>query len=82
MSFGCDTKSQVEMWPREVTDGSTRRLLSGRASLATGRCEAPETTYPHPGGVAVKARADTATASIKAVGAQERVAWSTQVKRR
>jgi hypothetical protein len=32
--------------------------------------------------VVVKARADTATASTKAVGASERVAGSTQVKRR
>jgi len=33
-------------------------------------------------GVVVNARADTTTASLKAVGDQEGVAWSTQVKRR
>jgi hypothetical protein len=33
-------------------------------------------------GVVVNARADTTTASLKAVGAQEGVARSTQVKRR
>jgi hypothetical protein len=33
-------------------------------------------------GVVVNARADTTTASIRAVGTQDGVAWSTQVKRR
>jgi hypothetical protein len=32
--------------------------------------------------VVVNARADTTTASIRAVGTQDGVAWSTQVKRR
>ena len=66
----------------DVTSGSARCILPRRASLATAGCEALGATYPHPEGVVVKARADTTTASIKAVGDQEGVAGSTQVKRR
>src|SRR5262249_53283068 len=47
-----------------------------------GGCGALGTTYPHPLGMAARARADAATASTKAVGDQQRVVWPTQVNRR
>src|SRR5262249_34743183 len=72
--WNCDTEMSPVVLPavsyRDVCRWQRRGAKLPRQRILT------------PSGVVVKARADTATASLKAVGAQDGVAWSTQVKRR
>ncbi len=58
------------------------RYPIGTCAAGNGGVRSSRDNVPSPRGVAVAARADTATASTTAVGASDGVAWPTQVKRR
>jgi hypothetical protein len=58
------------------------RYPIGTCVAGNGGVRSSRDNVPSLYGVVVKVRANTATASIKVVGAQDEVARSTQVKRR